>query len=319
MRSQMLLLFGCAGGLLLLLLPAAAAAAAAPDVVVLVRRPAAATAEIERRFWAVADPAGPDYASYLSAAELLPLRAAPPASLAAVVSWLQGPEAGCARTLVSETQDAVEGHGCARAHEQPGGAGQRPAALEAAGTVDFVHWAAAARPAPPAPPPPRPANLHRGGAVATAAAASSMLPKLNNGTPARQRAFYGLPAAQATATNATNLQMVWGCGTFGVSCSTQPLVGLRLVGLGLGLGLGLGPPLPPLPPLPPPPPPPPPPLLLLLDAFTTASTVPGGRGCSASASAAEEAALAVAGSAVAVPRPTDIDCTTAGLFAGEQD
>jgi hypothetical protein len=163
-----------------------------------VRRTPEGLAELERLFWAIATPGTPEFQQYLSPAQLLSLRASSPGDTAAVVGWLRA--AGCEGAAVVETGDAVTASGCP---ERP----LTPTAL--AEVVEFVHVAGPSRvetavtshaatttgrDQPPRPPP-APPNL---------------------GTPARQRDFYALPQDQRSH-NASNLQMVWGCGTFGVN------------------------------------------------------------------------------------------------------
>ena len=165
-----------------------------------VRRTAAGLAELDRLFWAISEPGNPLYQRYLTPAQLAQLRASAPADIDQVVSWLR--EAGCQSPVVVETGDAVTAAHCPAHPLTP------PESLAA--VVEFVHVART----------PSDVNLgsqHVGDQVPTVRTPPPpSLPHANLGTPARQRDFYALPQSQRSQ-NATNLQMVWGCGTFGVN------------------------------------------------------------------------------------------------------
>ncbi len=177
---------------------AGAAAAAGTDsagvvVRVGVRRTAASLAELDRLFWAVSTPGTPEYQQFLSPSELRALRASAPEDAVLVQAWLR--DEGCDAAAVADTGDAVT----ARCPTPP----TIPRSLT--DVAEFVHVTRSADSATE--PSPNPFS---------ASASATDPPAMNLGTPARQRDFYSIPQAQRS-TNKTNLQMVWGCGTFGVN------------------------------------------------------------------------------------------------------
>jgi tripeptidyl-peptidase-1 len=169
-----------------------------------VRRTPASLRELERLFWAVATPGTPEYQQYLSPEQLRELTTAASADTTLVVAWLR--EAGCDDPVLAETGDAVTSARC------PAPTPVAPAGL--AEVVEFVHATTCATPLS-ARTTPRPVissidsdGRHR--------RLQQQPPRPNLGTPARQRDFYAIPQTQHS-TNKSNLQMVWGCGTFGVN------------------------------------------------------------------------------------------------------
>lgn len=185
----------------LAILQCGAIAPAGGTVRVGVRRTAANLAELERLFWAISEPGNPQYQQYLTPAQLSVLRASASADTAAVVAWLH--EAGCDSPTVVQTGDAVTAAHCPASHLLT-----PPESL--ASVVEFVHVDGAS------------SNADLGSfhvaheAPTMAQQAQSPPPQVNLGTPARQRDFYALPQSQRSR-NSSNLQMVWGCGTFGVN------------------------------------------------------------------------------------------------------
>ena len=167
-----------------------------------VRRTVAGLAELDRLFWAISEPGNPLYQQYLTPAQLAKLRASARADTDQVVAWLR--EAGCDSPEVVETGDAVTAAHC------PGHPPLTPPKSLAA-VVEFVHVVARM------PSGPSLDSRRVGGRVPTVRAPlSPPPPPANLGTPARQRDFYALPQSQRSQ-NASNLQMVWGCGTCGVN------------------------------------------------------------------------------------------------------
>ena len=149
-------------------------------------------AELETLFWDVATPGHAKYRQYLRADELTRYLRAEPAALASVQRWLVGSQ-GCVECSAQHTEDALS---C----RCPAGLAAVP--LPSAVPAVYVYQPSSA--------------AWRSSAAAPRARLSGAFPQPNHGTPARQKASYGIPL-HLKGTNAKNLQEVWGCGTFGVN------------------------------------------------------------------------------------------------------
>jgi hypothetical protein len=192
---------------------AAAAAAAAVTVTVGVRMPASQAQEIERKFWAVSDTSSSEYQQYLSRQQLRQLRAADPAEAAEVRGWLRG--LGCGSVRMTEARDAAHAVCPVRPQPMPGTRVEK--------LIDYVHVHGGASTddlSPRQQRHPTVVGTSNGQLPAveprSQPRAEKPAEKPNFGTPVRQRQFYSLPES-VHGTNNTNMQMVWGCGSFGVN------------------------------------------------------------------------------------------------------
>ena len=176
------------GGLLLLAGSLAAAVSAVPaasmrttSTTAGVRRTAAGLARLERRFWDVADPVHTDYRAFAShPAELREYLASDPGDLAAARAWME--RHGCTGCAVApHTADAV---GCDCPVERLLSSGT--AAVDKPEAVEFVYQTGEAAVPVMGGFQTWPGRLHQ---QATARANPP-----NHGTPARQKASYGIPA-----------------------------------------------------------------------------------------------------------------------------
>lgn len=186
-----------------------------------VRIPQNQADEIERLVWAVSDVDHPQYGKFLTREEIRHLRAASPRELNEVVQWLRA--SGCTPATVVPALDAVE----AQCPSKPmAAANSRMDEL-----VDYVYarrissQTQRTQNQDDAIPTPTPTPTLNEDPLTTSTGTNRHGGELeanhpcavpNNGTPARQRAFYTLPQTQR-GSNSSNLQMVWGCGTFGVN------------------------------------------------------------------------------------------------------
>eukprot|EP01047_Picozoa_sp_COSAG01_P007752 COSAG01_NODE_297_length_19258_cov_8.905110_12_plen_491_part_00 len=184
------------------------AAAAAAAVTVGVRMPASQAQEIERKFWAVSDTSSSEYQQYLSRQQLRQLRAADPAEAAEVRDWLRG--MGCGSVRMTEARDAAHAVCPVRPQPMPGTRVEK--------LIDYVHVHGGASTANLSPRQQRHSTVvgTSNGQLPAVEPGSQQQRRPNFGTPVRQRQFYSLPES-VHGTNNTNMQMVWGCGSFGVN------------------------------------------------------------------------------------------------------
>jgi len=168
---------------------------APPSLLLGLKHSAAAREELDRMFWAVADPAQPE--TQLEGPEAIrAITQVDPEIVEAATAWLR--EQGCdMRTLrISRTGDAIE-------VAWPPGAGLTQAPKAPAAVADYLILKGAVA---------EPALRHRlssrpSGKGLSRSAGSSM-------GPTGQKAAYGVPPS-LKGTNSSNLQMVYGTGTFG--------------------------------------------------------------------------------------------------------
>jgi subtilase family serine protease len=165
---------------------------ASSDVLVGLRHPAGAVVELEQTFWDVADPTHARYQQYLTVQEIGAIVRPTAATLAATKEWLT--TLGATSFELTPTGDSLRAT-IATVSKAP----HVPVALRAQ-HVDYAMLLA-----------PVEHEADEATAPVPRAAAHAMDSTLG---PAAQKKAYSVPAG-LVATNATNLQMVWGTGTFG--------------------------------------------------------------------------------------------------------
>eukprot|EP00039_Didymoeca_costata_P018701 m.334600 g.334600 ORF g.334600 m.334600 type:complete len:596 (-) comp17395_c0_seq1:103-1890(-) len=159
-----------------------------------IRQSEARLAELEKEFWAVATPGNAKFRKYITDPTVLwQFLAAEDEDIQFSLQWLE--QQGCSNCVLrAHTKDAAQCD-CPDLSDTP-----KPSVL------DFLY---------------QPSDKGTINPILTSETVQrkrkqpSALPP-NHGTPSRQKESYGIPA-DIKADHASNLQEVWGCGTFGVN------------------------------------------------------------------------------------------------------
>eukprot|EP01047_Picozoa_sp_COSAG01_P038332 COSAG01_NODE_3105_length_6577_cov_4.068077_6_plen_582_part_00 len=172
-------------------------------------------AELQQRFWSVADPASTEYLQHLSRRELTDLIGAEPSDIAAAMEWLRA--LGASTISVGPLQDSVTGTFASEASARASGYWQHwslnsagrwlPALANHTRPLDYVlrrDSSASTGAKPIGGVMRRPIVAAKGGLAAQ---------KMQYDIAAQKHA-YKMPV-NLTATNPHTMQMVWGPGTFG--------------------------------------------------------------------------------------------------------
>jgi len=168
-----------------------------------IRRSDAGMAALEKRFWQVADPKSNQFRKFMTLNQLKPMLESTSDDVSNAQTWAVN--LGCNQCeLNGETKDSMVCLCPAKTDEtflQMSAATDSKVATTTT-SIDFVYQASNK-------PVTNPFRRNPSSKL-------KYQPTANTGTPDRQKQSYNIPA-NLVATNSTNLQEVWGCGTFGVN------------------------------------------------------------------------------------------------------